>query len=144
VGRRLFEVGKGPAALWLHTDDIKATARRTGRRAHLMSRIRPDGVELAWHLLALDAAIAEGLPFFVQWQAHDGVSGGSLFVSDSFDPLPVGRALLVGAPPSASHGLRLRRNGPRSRRPLTAQGRCQRALTIFHPSRVRTNCRYST
>ena len=28
--------------------------------------------------------------------------------------------------------------------PLTAQGRCQRALTIFHPSRVRTNCRYST
>ena len=46
--------------------------------------------------------------------------------------------------PSASHGLRLRRNGPRSRGPLAAQGRCQRALTIFHPSRVCTSCRYST
>ena len=40
--------------------------------------------------------------------------------------------------PSASHGLRLRRNGPNSRGPLAAQGCCQRALTIFHPSRVRT------
>ncbi len=28
--------------------------------------------------------------------------------------------------------------------PLAAQGCCQRALTIFHPSRVRTRCRYST
>ncbi len=46
--------------------------------------------------------------------------------------------------PSASHGLRLQRDGPRSRGPLAAQGRCQRALTIFHPSRVRTRCRYST
>ena len=27
---------------------------------------------------------------------------------------------------------------------LAAQGCCQRALTIFHPSRVRTRCRYST
>jgi DDE superfamily endonuclease len=40
--------------------------------------------------------------------------------------------------------LHLRRNGPKSRGPLAAQGCCQRALTIFHPSRVRTRCRYST
>lgn len=46
--------------------------------------------------------------------------------------------------PSASHGLRLRRNGPKSRGLLAAQGCCQRALTIFHPSRVCTKCRYST
>jgi hypothetical protein len=46
--------------------------------------------------------------------------------------------------PSASRGLRLRRNGPRSRGRLAAQGCCQRALMIFHPSRVRTRCRYST
>jgi hypothetical protein len=45
---------------------------------------------------------------------------------------------------SASHGLRSRRNGPKLRGFLAAQGCCQRALTIFHPSRVRTRCRYST
>jgi hypothetical protein len=46
--------------------------------------------------------------------------------------------------PSASRGLRLRRNGPRSRGRLAAQGCCQRALMIFHPSPVRTRWRYST
>ena len=34
--------------------------------------------------------------------------------------------------------------GPRSRGRLAAQGCCQRALMIFHPSRVRTRWRYST
>jgi transposase len=46
--------------------------------------------------------------------------------------------------PSASRGLPLRRNGPRSRGRLAAQGCCQRALMIFHPSPVRTRWRYST
>ena len=46
--------------------------------------------------------------------------------------------------PSASRGLRLRRNGPRSPGRLAAQGCCQRALMIFHPWRVRTRWRYST
>jgi hypothetical protein len=36
-----------------------------------MSRVRPDGVALAWHLVALDAALAEGLPFFIQWHVED-------------------------------------------------------------------------
>lgn len=36
-----------------------------------MSRTRPDGVELGWHLVALDAAFTEGLPFFIQWHVSD-------------------------------------------------------------------------
>ena len=36
-----------------------------------MSRTRPDGVELEWHLVALDAALTEGLPFFIQWHVDD-------------------------------------------------------------------------
>ena len=68
VQRRLVEVGEAPAALCLRTDDIDAIARRIGGRQPLpMSRTRPDGVELAWHLAGLDAAFAEGLPFFIQW-----------------------------------------------------------------------------
>jgi Glyoxalase-like domain len=71
VTRRLVEVGETPAALCLRTDDIKDAARRTGRTPQLMSRTRPDGVSLEWHLVALDAAMTEGLPFFIQWHVDD-------------------------------------------------------------------------
>ena len=67
VRRRLVEVGEAPAALCLRTDDIDAVARKIGRPPLAMSRTRPDGVELAWHLAGLDAALADGLPFFIQW-----------------------------------------------------------------------------
>lgn len=69
--RRLIEVGEGPAALCVRTDDMEAAALRTGRAPLQMSRSRPDGVELKWQLVALDAAISEGLPFFIQWQGDD-------------------------------------------------------------------------
>ena len=36
-----------------------------------MSRTRPDGVELAWDLVALDAALTDGLPFFIEWHVDD-------------------------------------------------------------------------
>jgi hypothetical protein len=71
VTRRLLEGGEAPAALCLRTDDIAAAARRTGRAPLPMSRVRPDGVELAWHLVALDATLTEGLPFFIQWHVDE-------------------------------------------------------------------------
>jgi hypothetical protein len=71
VERRLVEVGEVPVALCLRTDDIEAEARRTGRMPLRMSRTRPDGVELEWQIVALDAAMAEGLPFFLQWDVND-------------------------------------------------------------------------
>jgi hypothetical protein len=64
---RLAESGEGPVALCLRTDDIAAIATRTGDRAFRMTRTRPDGVELSWQLLALDAALELGLPFFIEW-----------------------------------------------------------------------------
>ena len=36
-----------------------------------MHRTRPDGVRLEWRLVALDAALTEGLPFFIQWFVDD-------------------------------------------------------------------------
>ena len=36
-----------------------------------MRRTRPDGVELAWDLVALDAALTDGLPFFIQWHVDE-------------------------------------------------------------------------
>jgi hypothetical protein len=74
--QRLVEVGEGPAALCLHTDDLEAIAVRTGHPPLPMSRTRPDGVRLDWHLVGLEAAFTEGLPFFIEWHidrtAHPG------------------------------------------------------------------------
>jgi Glyoxalase-like domain len=72
VQRRLLEVGEAPAALCLRTDDLEATVRRTERPPLPMGRTRPDGVELNWQLVALHAALSEGLPFFIQWHVADG------------------------------------------------------------------------
>ncbi len=71
VERRRTEAGEAPAALCVRTDDIQAAARRTGRTPFPMHRTRPDGVELGWELVALDAALTEGLPFFIQWHVDD-------------------------------------------------------------------------
>ena len=71
VERRLAEVGEGPGALCLRTDDIEAAARRTGHQPLAMGRTRPDGVQLGWHLVAHDAAFGDGLPFFIQWHVDD-------------------------------------------------------------------------
>jgi hypothetical protein len=68
---RLAESGEGPVALCLRTDDIAAIAERTGDRAFRMTRTRPDGVELSWQLVALDAALELGLPFFIEWEMAD-------------------------------------------------------------------------
>jgi hypothetical protein len=66
--RRLAESGAGsPVGLALRTDDIAALAARTGDRPFEMSRTRLDGVVLSWQMLALDAALELGLPFFIQW-----------------------------------------------------------------------------
>jgi len=71
VGQRLVEVGEAPVALCLRTDEIEATAQRTGCKPLAMTRTRPDGVELAWQLLGLDAAMTDGLPFFIHWHVDD-------------------------------------------------------------------------
>jgi Glyoxalase-like domain len=69
-GRRASAPG-APALLCLRANDIEATAGRVGDRPSRMTRTRPDGVELVWHLVGLDAALGDGLPFFIQWSVPD-------------------------------------------------------------------------
>ncbi len=71
VHERVADTGGGPAALCLRTDDIDAVAARIGRVPLAMSRQRPDGVALDWHLVGLDDAITDGLPFFIQWHVAE-------------------------------------------------------------------------
>jgi hypothetical protein len=80
IQARLAESGEGPVALCLRTDDIAAIAERNGERAFRMSRTRPDGVELSWRLVALDAALELGLPFFIEWDIADGDHPGHAHV----------------------------------------------------------------
>ncbi len=34
-----------------------------------MSRRRPDGTPLSWHLVGLSQMLEEGLPFYIEWDA---------------------------------------------------------------------------
>ena len=69
------------AAWCLRTDDIDSLAGRLGLTAERMTRLRPDGVELAWRLAGLEVAMSTGLPFFIQWDIdpdlHPGRAGGA-------------------------------------------------------------------
>ena len=51
-----------------------------------MSRTRPDGVRLDWHLVAIDAAFGEGLPFFIQWHIDDADHPGRAPVEHRVPP----------------------------------------------------------
>jgi hypothetical protein len=70
LGRRVLEwtaERDRPAMLCLRTDDIDALGSRLGLDPLPMTRLRPDGIELAWRLLGLEHALRDGVPFFIQW-----------------------------------------------------------------------------
>ncbi len=71
--------GLKPAAVCLRTDDIGPIADFLGDTPLAMSRDRPDGTRLSWHLAGLDAMLGpDNLPFFIQWhcepQDHPGAA----------------------------------------------------------------------
>jgi hypothetical protein len=45
-----------------------------------MSRVTPDGVILDWRLAGLKQALANNLPFFIQWNVPDDLHPGQLEV----------------------------------------------------------------
>jgi hypothetical protein len=51
----------------LAVDDLDAAAGRLGERAVAMERTDARGRLVAWRLVGLDRAIADGLPFLIQW-----------------------------------------------------------------------------
>ncbi|MDH5372014.1 MAG: VOC family protein [Acidimicrobiia bacterium] len=74
------------AGLCLRTTDIISIGRRLDLAPVPMSRMRPDGIELSWHLLGLDVAIEEGLPFFVEWDVLPQDHPGRAFASHRVEP----------------------------------------------------------
>ena len=88
-----------PMAVCLRTDDIAAVGSRLGLEPLAMTRTRPDGVTLAWHLAGLDGALGpERLPFFIEWHvdpadhpgrgaaSHEQAVSGLAWVEVGADP----------------------------------------------------------
>jgi len=61
----------GVDAVCLRTDDIVATSQRLEIEAVAMSRAKPDGATLAWRVAGIEQMIAEGLPFFIEWEGPE-------------------------------------------------------------------------
>lgn len=70
MGRWVADVTRGGdrlGALCLRTSDIEDLATRLGLAPFPMSRRTPNGETLSWRLVGLEAALRDGLPFFIQW-----------------------------------------------------------------------------
>jgi hypothetical protein len=58
-------------ALVLRTDQLDVVCERLGLTPQAMTRIKPDGTELAWRLAGMDQLIESGLPAFIEWQISE-------------------------------------------------------------------------
>lgn len=70
----------GAAAVCLRTDDIDGVCVRLGLEPTQMSRVTPDGVTLDWSLAGLEEALANDLPFFIDWNVPDDLHPGRIGV----------------------------------------------------------------
>ncbi len=78
LGRWVMEQarnGDHPAALCLRTDDIAGPSRRLGLEPMAMSRLTPDGQELAWRVAGLTRMFDDGFPFFIEWADRKALPG---------------------------------------------------------------------
>ncbi|MHB8509344.1 MAG: VOC family protein [Candidatus Dormibacteria bacterium] len=53
----------------LRPSDMDQLAERIGEEPSPGTRITPDGAEVHWRLLGLEAAMSANLPFFIEWDA---------------------------------------------------------------------------
>lgn len=81
-------------AVCLRTDDLDSVCDRLDLEPVAMSRIRPDGVELRWRLAGMDRALANGIPFFIQWEVSQSEMPGSAGVDHPGGPVAL-RSLTV-------------------------------------------------
>ena len=66
----------GADAVCLRTDDIEGVSERLDLQTTTMSRVTPDGVILDWRLAGLKQTLANGVPFFIQWDIPEDLHPG--------------------------------------------------------------------
>lgn len=74
----------GADAVCLRTETISEIANRLDLDVIPMSREKPDGTTLSWRLAGLQAALEQGLPFFIEWVDMDDHPGRSHINGASF------------------------------------------------------------
>lgn len=57
----------GADGLAIRTDDLEGVCARLGIEPVAMSRPDSDGEELNWRVAGIEHLVADGLPFFIQW-----------------------------------------------------------------------------
>lgn len=60
------------ALVCLTAADLDAACARLGIVAEERSRTRPDGTVITWRMAGLESALAEGTPFFIDWDDATG------------------------------------------------------------------------
>ncbi len=83
-------------ALCLRTDNLEGICSRLHLEPFAMGRKRPDGVELRWRLAGLENAIAEGLPFFIQWDVPAPLLPGRVSVSHPSGARRISKVVVSG------------------------------------------------
>jgi len=87
-----------PAALCLRTDDIDSIATRLGEEPEAMSRRRPDGSVLSWHLAGLGGMLGpDSLPFFIEWHCDPADHPGAIPVDHRVETVGI-TGLTIGTP----------------------------------------------
>ena len=89
-----------PSALCLRTDDIDSIAARLGGELEAMSRRRPDGSVLSWHLAGLPGMLGpENLPFFIEWHSDPADHPGATPVDHRVETVGI-TGVKIGSPGS--------------------------------------------
>jgi len=75
-----------PAAVCLACDDLDRIAERLGMTPLPMERRLPDGRRLAWRVAGIERALADTLPFFIDWAVPDDLHPGGASVEHEVEP----------------------------------------------------------
>lgn len=86
------------AGLCVRTSDLIGIEHRLGLPAVPMTRARPDGTVLRWRLLGLEPALAQGLPFFIEWDVAPDDHPGRADAGHAVEPTGISWVEAGGEP----------------------------------------------
>ncbi len=86
------------AGLCVRTSDLIGIEHRLGLPAVPMTRTRPDGTVLKWRLLGIEPALAQGLPFFIEWDVGSDDHPGRADAAHGVEPTGISWVEAGGEP----------------------------------------------
>lgn len=99
----------GAAGVCLRTDDLDSVSERLGLQPMPMSRVTPDGVILDWRVGGMRQALANNLPFFIQWNVPHDLHPGHTDIEHPAGEVRLSETTIWG---NASHVARLEEWAP--------------------------------